>query len=779
MRIQKKHWQILGALAVLGLLLLLLLPVPKKLTDELPVQERSVLDRNGELLAIVAEEGSGTVEKVDLGELPESLITALITTEDRTFYRHPGISARGIARAAWRDIQTMSFREGGSTLTQQYVRLRLGRSSSILGKLREMYWALKVERVLTKDEILERFFNTASFGGGSVGIAQAARNYFGKAPQELSLAESAFLVGVSQSPTSLDPRKNLSGAKARQERILDGMVSTGAITDAERNEAVDLEIKLNPSKLEILAPHFVYWVLSEYPNEHREVHTTLDLQLQRQAEAIIEREVEKLKEKRVTSAAAVVLNAENGEILAMVGSRDYFDADIDGAVNVAVSARQPGSALKPFTYALALARGDTAATIVADTDAQFLTKEGLPYTPRNYDFDTHGPVPYREALGNSYNIAAVRVLEKVGVESLLKFLRSIGITTLHDTADHYGLALTLGSGEVTLLELANAYGIFPRGGKTLRPKALLDEEEFPGVSVLDPRVAWVMNDILSDSTARMAEFGVENPLNFSYQVAAKTGTTRNSRDNWVIGYSKSRIVGVWVGNADNTPMLDTSGVTGAGPIFHALMDASMERLPKENFERPSGIVERDVCKLSGKLATALCPGTKKEVFVSGTEPKLPDDTFRELTIDSTTNLLATDDCVIQEKTKKVFAFFPIDVRPWAREHGWPDPPSALSPRCRGNISSIGKQSDLEINSPSEGDTFRLSPMLPPENQKISFEAVTLYPEELVTWVLNGETLGTASGALHKLQWEPLIGNFVLESKTATKTEVVRFEVEPF
>lgn len=771
-----------GILLLGGFLLLVVLPVPAKLTSKLPVQEQRVLDRNGTLLATVAEKGSGPVIWTSLKDLPEDFVQALLTTEDRTFTTHAGISVRGIARALLHNIQGGGIREGGSTLTQQYVRLRLGRSNSLLGKLREAYWALKLERVLTKNEILERYINTAPFGGGSVGIEAGARTFFGKAPQELSLSESAFLVGLLQSPTALDPRKNFAGAKTRQELILTGMEAHGDISAEETDEAKKLSLHMNPEKLRMEAPHFVYWVLNEFDDqlpEEGDIHTTLDLSLQRDAEAIVQREVQKLSDHRVTNAAVVVLDATTGEILSMVGSNDYFDASIDGAVNVAVSARQPGSTLKPFTYALALTKGDTAATVIADTDANFLTQEGFSYTPRNYDFDTHGPVSYREALGNSYNIAVVRVLEKIGVSTLLNFLRSIDITTLNNSAEHYGLALTLGSGEVKLLELVSAYGIFPRGGKTLTPRALLQKKAIVEHQVLDPKIAWIISDILSDNTARLQQFGEHSALTFDFPVAAKTGTTRNSRDNWTIGFTPSRIVGVWVGNADNTPMRNTSGVTGAGPIFHAVMEEVMKNEPKIGFARPPGMLEREVCKLSGKLPTKLCPAVRKEVFVAGTEPRIPDDTFQLLTIDLTNGLLVPEGCKIDETKKQTYAFFSIELRPWAREHGWPDPPTRISPRC-SSASSLATESfsAVQITNPNDGDRFRLSPLLPLDAQRISFRATT-DSSESVTWNIDGTDLGTGSGADHLLRWIPVTGNHVLRATGGGNVDEVVFDVIPF
>ncbi|HRH93818.1 MAG TPA: penicillin-binding transpeptidase domain-containing protein, partial [Candidatus Peribacteria bacterium] len=487
--------------------------------------------------------------------------------------------------------------------------------------------------------------------------------------------------------------------------------------------------------------------------------------------------VDKLADANVTSAAVVVLDAKTGEILAMVGSRDYFDEQHDGAVNVAVSARQPGSALKPFVYALAMQRGDTPATTVADIETQFFTQEGNPYVPRNYDYGYHGLVRYREALANSYNIAAVKTLEKVGVAQLMGFLKSAGVSTLSLTPEHYGLALALGDAEVRLLELTQAYGMFARGGTTLRPVALLGETSGKGERVLDEKIAWQVSDILSDNDARVAEFGDQSPLLLPFPSAAKTGTTRNSRDNWTVGYTPDRVVGVWVGNADNTPMRGTSGITGAGPIYHDVMLAAMQGVAPSAFRRPAGLTDVTVCRLSGLLPTPQCPGVLTEHFIAGTEPKKRDDLFRTFRIDSRNGLLATDACPPQFVQQKDFAVFPVELRKWARENGWQQPPVANSPLCGGAGTAVpAEPASLEITKPSASDSFKLDPLVPDRNEHVLFEAAADSGVRTVDWYVDGTKVGTGKAPDFRFSWSPKPGEFTIEAVSGDLRRQVRIEV---
>ncbi|MDO8649507.1 MAG: penicillin-binding protein 1C [Candidatus Peregrinibacteria bacterium] len=748
---------LLGLCASIGLFFLWPLP-PVLVLDEEASSVR-VLDRHGALLYDVRTQ-EGLQNPLTLSNVPSQFLNALIAIEDRGFYHHPGVSPRGILRALTQNISARRVVSGGSTLTQQLVRIRLQPKSRTLAyKVREALLALKLDAWFSKEDILESYVNEAYFGHRAYGLTAAARTYFGKSPQELSLAESALLAGLPQSPSAYDPFSSRERATNRQQRVLTAMEDAGIITAEERTHAEEEPLVLTADRIAIEAPHFVFWLQDIRPEAFvgaGEVMTTLDLSLQRATERIVERKLEELADANVTAAAVVVLDARTGDILSMVGSADYFDEEYDGAVNVAVSPRQPGSALKPFTYALALAKGDTLATTVADVETQFFTQEGNPYIPRNYDYGYHGLVRYREALANSYNVAAVKVLERVGVTPLLHFLQSVGITTLTESADHYGLALTLGDGEVTLLELAQAFAIFPREGKTLRARVLLSDPVLEGEEILDPKIAWLITDTLSDQTARLPEFGADSPLSFDFPVAAKTGTTRNSRDNWTIGYTADRIVGVWVGNADNSPMRGTSGVTGAGPIFHDVMLAVAGENGGAGFPRPAGITVRTICRISGKLPTKACPQTVEELFIDGTEPSEPDDLYRMIRIDSRNGLLAGESCPPAFVRERAYAIFPRDTAIWARENGWPTPPMEYSPHCREGAVRVGEW--IAIVQPHAGDSFRLDPLIPDANETIRFQAQADESIREAQWFVDGVRVGNAKAPGFSFSWQPTLGS---------------------
>jgi penicillin-binding protein 1C len=389
-------------------------------------------------------------------------------------------------------------------------------------------------------------------------------------------------------------------------------------------------------------------------------------------------------------------------------------------------------------------------------------------------------VRYREALANSYNISAVKVLQRVGVATLLGFMRDAGISSLTDTADHYGLALTLGDAEVSLLDLTKAYAIFPRGGLTLDIRSTESDPVSPGRQILDPKIAWLISDILSDNSARLPEFGDDSPLKFPFPVAAKTGTTRNSRDNWTMGYTPDLLVGVWVGNADNSPMQGTSGITGAGPIFHDVMLAATRFSPPHAFVMPAGITRLSICTLSGKLPTPDCPNTMMESFIAGTEPTQRDDIFHSIALDARNGLLASSACPSRYVTQKVFAIFPPDTAKWARENRWPQPPTTFSPLCEGTstapANSPPSQHWLEITSPHVGDSFQLDPLIPPSRQQVILEASAGSDVRTVQWYVDGQKIAEGTAPDFHATWMPRIGRFTIQASAGDLVRKVTIEV---
>jgi penicillin-binding protein 1C len=656
-----------------------------------------ILDRNGRLLYEMLDPQAGKQIDFDLTSLPAACAQAILATEDSRFYLHPGVDLFAILRAAWQNYRAGGqVVSGGSTLTQQLARNLLMHPAeryeqSLRRKVREAWLALQLELRYTKEELLALYLNQTYYGNFAFGLEAAAQIFFAKPTGHLSRAECALLAGLVQYPSGYNPLQNPQAAKLRQLTVLRLMREAGYIT-AEEVDAIAAEPLRYRSRLfNIQAPHFVMYIqdlLAQKLGYQRlrdgglRVVTTLDLDLQRQTEASIRYRLDLLNcrvpglcaetvasgkrppnpNRRVDNAAAVILDSRTGDILAMVGSPDYFDATIQGNVNASLSLRQPGSAIKPLTYAAALDPGWNAslglqpltpASIIADLPTTFYVKDekggNTPYTPVNYDRLYHGPVSVRTALANSYNISAVKVLERMGVETLRQLAIQAGITSF--TGD-FGLALTLGGGEVKLLDLATAYGILD-DGRRLENRAILalyDSRGSPLGAIYDwrspveqivnrkskienqiisPATAYLITDILADPLARIPAFGEGSVLELPFAAAVKTGTTTDWRDNWTIGYSTQRIVGVWVGNADNTPMLDVSGIDGAGPIWRDLMLAAHDA-PPPPFTRPDDIVEMAICAPSGLLPSPTCPRIRQERFIQGAEPTTPDNQFQTL-----------------------------------------------------------------------------------------------------------------------------------------------------
>lgn len=566
-----------------ALFFLLFYPLPKVLMELRPQETVKVYDRNGLLLSEILSTAKGRQTFVPLSEIPKPLQDAFLSAEDQRYYDHSGLDFTSILRAVWQNISAGEVVSGGSTITQQLVRNLIGtdRPRSFAQKLKESALALRLSRIHSKDEVFELYLNSIYFGGLAYGVEAASWQYFGKSAHNLDLAESAFLAGLPQAPNRFYPFKHFEAAKQRQETVLGAMLKNEAITDSEFNQAKDEEVALRPAKTEKKAPHFVDFVIQSSHEDptlsNSKIETTLDLGLQEKVEQILQNQITFLRERNIENAAAVVLDARTGDILAMVGSADYQNSTIQGAVNVATSLRQPGSALKPLVYAAAFEKGWKPDTTIVDEPMSYETLDGLPYSPKNFDLQFRGPVSAAQALAQSLNVPAVKTLDFVGVSSFMRLARDFGITTFGEDAAHYGLSLALGSGEVTLLELANAYSVFANRGNHCPIRFIKTTERSDCSLVARPNSVAAISAILSDNNLRMPEFGEENPLNFGYPVAAKTGTSRNFRDNWTMGYTDDYVVGVWVGNASGEIMEGATGITGAAPIFSKIVNLLHER----------------------------------------------------------------------------------------------------------------------------------------------------------------------------------------------------------
>ncbi len=566
-------------------------------------QTTRFFDRHGRLLAERWEEGRRTW--VSLDRISRHLIDATIATEDASFYIHYGVDPLRIVGAALQNAQQGQIVSGASTITMQLARnLFLGPDErydqTMDRKLLEAGLAQELTALFSKDELLEAYLNLLNYGHLAYGPEAAARVYFGKSAAELNLAEATLLAGIPQRPAELDPLRNFPAAKARQRVVLDLMVRHGYLSPEQADAVFAEELVFNPEAdaNPIAAPHFVEYVAAELDRRlgagasrrsGLQVTTTLDLTFQELAQAIVAEHVAELQPRYdLSNAALVALKPDTGEVLAMVGSADFANAAIHGQVNVAISPRQPGSAIKPILYAVALDTGlISPATVLWDTPVTYALGSGLTYTPRNYDNRFHGPITVRTALANSYNVPAVKLLQAVTVESMLATAQALGIRSLKADPGHYGLSLTLGGGEVTLLELTGAMAALANGGVFVPPRAILtatDSQGQPvdlgpipgGEPVVSPATAFLVTDILADNTARAPAFGANSPLRLSRPAAAKTGTTTDFRDNWTVGYTRYLVVGVWAGNSDGRPMRGSSGLTGAAPIWHDFHEAVLQ-----------------------------------------------------------------------------------------------------------------------------------------------------------------------------------------------------------
>lgn len=624
------------------------LPSPTKLASSSLPQSTRIYDRHGALLYTIYSNKNQTF--VPLSSIPGTVQEATIAIEDKDFYHHGAIDIRGIARAAYMTVLHKQI-QGGSTLTQQLVKnILLSPEQTITRKIKEIVLSFATELIYSKNQILEMYLNQIPYGGTAYGIEAAAQTYFDKHAKDLDLAESSMLAGLPEEPSVFSPYgTHPELAKNRQLQVLQAMVNEHYITQAQANAAYKEDLHFTKISNDIKAPHFVLYIkqllIQKYGEKTVEqgglkVKTSLDLSLQDFAQDTVATEVAKLGPYHVTNGATVITDPATGEILAMVGSKGYFDTDIDGNVNVALAHRQPGSSIKPINYADGLIHGYTAATAFADQPICYPDPGHQPYCPQNYDFKWHGLVQMRFALGNSFNIPAVKMLKLNGVASMLQLGAQMGISSFENAdPSKYGLSLTLGGAEVTMLDMATAYGTLANSGYRVDLHPILEVDDARGnvlekytpppspifaTKVLPDGVAFIISDILADNGARLTEFGPSSELHIpGHVVSAKTGTTNDFRDNWTIGYTPNYVVTVWVGNNDNSRMSGiASGITGAAPIWNKIMTKLVTEHPSAGVPRPSNVIQKPVCSTTGLLPA---PGTscpmRNEYFIAGTEPK--------------------------------------------------------------------------------------------------------------------------------------------------------------
>ncbi|MEW6029878.1 MAG: PBP1A family penicillin-binding protein [Chloroflexota bacterium] len=730
-----------------------------------------ILDRNGNLLYEIIDPNAGRRTYVPLENISPYLIAATIATEDKEFYEHPGFDPIALIRALWQNYQSGGIVSGASTITQQLARALLlspeeRAERTYLRKAREIILAAEITRRYSKDEILELYLNEIYYGNLAYGIEAAAETYFHTTADKLTLAQSAFLAGLPQSPSVYDIFTNPEATHARSEQVLVLMYTLSQekgcikVSNSPAPVCVDVQSTLaaadeiraftfQPPAFDARYPHWVNYVRSLLEEQYDAqtiyrsgftIYTTLDPVLQDEAQRIVTEQVAALVDKNASNGALVAIRPATGEILAMVGSADFYNAAISGQVNMADSpTRQPGSSIKPINYVAAFEKGWTPATLIWDVPTDFPDIANPPYQPVNYDGKFHGAVTVRTALANSYNVPAVKTLEFVGIyddpntaekEGMIAMAERLGITSF--TRNDYGYALTLGGGDVSLLDMTAAYSVFANGGKKVPPVAILKITDFrgnivyqyqppAGEQVIRAEHAFLISSILSDNQARAPMFGTNSILNLPFPVAAKTGTTNDFRDNWTLGYIPDLTVGVWVGNADYTPMVNTTGLTGAAPIWSQFMQYAVPLVSNGNptpFTPPPGIVEKIICVSSGTEPSQWCRGGQRTEYFAFDQLPLPasQDLFRRIKIDTWTLLEASDAC-------KDFAEEATVLRvtdPWARKwldtgagrdwleaHDLPrNPIYAPERECRAD----DPRPLIEFSNPRDGQTITDSPL---------------------------------------------------------------------
>ena len=703
-----------------------------------------VLDANGVVLQ--RETSDGLRIPVALDEVAPVMRQATIAAEDARFRSHGGIDPLAIGRALLR----LPFqRSGASTLTQQLARqLYIEDSAPLIErKAREALIAMQLDARYSKDEILALYLNETYYGRGAYGVEAAARVYFGVSAANLDIAQASFLAGLPQRPAEFGESLDTPGVIERQRYVLRRLAETGRITPLQAASSAAEPLRLVPEQAPVLAPHFVAYTMAELARLRPDlkdkpglvIETTLDSGLQAEAQNQVAYQLAALESKDVGNAAVVVLEPSKARVLVMVGSADFSDDEASGQINMTIAPRQPGSALKPFLYASAFEHGFTAASMLLDIPSSFETEAGV-YQPLNYDRRFHGPVSLRVALASSLNVPAVRTLNAIGVDALLETAQRFGIRTLTE-AEVYGLALTLGGGEVSLLELTNAYATLANGGLLNEPYVIERVRDASGAIVYEHKAtspnraisqehAFVLADILSDGDARELGFGFAPTLRLPFRAAVKTGTTTEFRDNWTLGFSAERAVGVWVGNADNRSMRNVSGIAGAGPIWHGVMEAAMTGLTPGSPEPPEGLTRATVCLPAGLLPGPDCPSAFEEWFVTGTDP------------------VEVETYYSRDAQGRLLIDPPNEARGWA---------AAAGLRLHDGIES---QSAAFVVQPAGGSVLFFSPEL--ASQSVLLRASAPPGSQRIEFLIDGSLVAAVPPADATAVWQLVAGQHVLE-----------------
>ncbi|MDX2240408.1 MAG: penicillin-binding protein 1C [Leptolyngbyaceae cyanobacterium bins.302] len=773
-------WKVLllGVL-VLGLVRVLPYLAPIRAADLVQDQQAvEFVDRNGLPLGTILTRDQEHTVAVPLAQISPHFLHAIVAAEDKRFYQHGALDERAIARALMEAVQARQIVSGASTITMQLARMIDPVPFGIPGKLQEIWTSWRIFAGMNRDDILQAYINRLPMGSNIYGVEAAARIYFGIPATDLTIAQASLLAGIPNDPNNLQPYDRLIPLKRRQTYVLDRMVEDGYVTRAQADRAYAEAVALQPRQQGIIAaPHLQFWLAQQLPDEHPpQVQTTIDRPLQQFVETQVLQVVQGLASQNVHHAAALVVENKTGDVLAYVGSPDYFAEAQMGRNDGVQALRQPGSTLKPFVYQLALEkRLIQPNTILADVPTRYAIPGARLYNPSDYSETFQGPVRVRYALANSLNIPAVQVLEKVGVKAFLDRLHQLGFAHLTQTPDHYGLGLVLGSGEVNLWELAQAYTTLARHGDGIelrsqesgvsgaeeRRSRRAEHTSDSSLSPLppspshpltpSPTYSLLITDMLADPHARARAFGVDSLLALPFPAAVKTGTSSDYRDTWTVGFTADYTVATWVGNFDSAPMQKVSGVSGAAPLWHRVMLHLHEQQEPKPFPTPTGMVKRPICAISGARPVAGCPAIVEEYFAPEAlvaYENQPDPFFP-------TSQGAEGKPIAQLK-------LPAEYNEWLALQ-----PDAIVPAPTNSV-------ELRIVSPRNGDYFVITDPGTTSTQKLEFKLVGNSPRS-VEWRLNGKVLATQ--ATSSLFWYPQPGRWTLEAKSSNKTDQVQFEVQ--
>lgn len=759
-----------------------------------------IYDRNGQLLYDVYADQKRT--PVELAEIPVYLRQATLAIEDKNFYKHDGFDIFGIFRGAFRSIFWGRL-QSGSTLTQQLVKnTLLSTEQTLPRKIKELVLTLQVERKYSKDQILQMYLNEAPYGGTAWGVESAAETFFGKPVGEITMAEAVILAGLPQSPSYYSPFKGKAYVD-RAYSVLRRMREDGYITLEQEKQLTKeiLELEIQQQSGTLKAPHFVFYVKDQLIKKYGEkiveegglkVTTTLDLEVQSQAETVVAEEIKKVEYLKITNGAAMAMDTKTGQILAMVGSKGWADPDYDGKYNVTTALRQPGSSIKPVTYLAGLRKGYTAATLLMDTKTVFPSGDGKDYVPVNYDGKYRGPILVRQALANSLNVPAVKMVAMVGIKDMLQIAFDMGFTTLKPTDEflkRVGLSVTLGGGEVKLVDMVAAYSAFANGGKKVEPVAILkvvdqegntleDWRESDSYQVMSPGEAFIISSILSDPAARQITFGAATSLAIPGRTAAvKTGTTNDRKDNWAVGWTaEGPIVGVWVGNNDNTSMREVaSGITGASPIWKRIMIEAVKKYGVSEFKIPEEVIEREVDIITGYGAHDGFP-SYKEYFIKGTEPGTDDPIHKNIQVCKGEGKLATPADIGGNNFELREAFYfkeedPFQSDKWSNK--WQE----------GILEWLSSQADPKYHPPTDycgsGNSVWITVKQPNDRSRIDSSDVKVVVEVAGTAPINKVEFfidGQLKYSLSSSPWEITIPNV---SNGIHKIEIKAFDDKGF